>query len=68
VLERARFDAAVVDEPIDVRRFEADHPAEAVGRHLSLIDEAIKGARRDAEPVGSVGRAEPANVVVRRRR
>jgi hypothetical protein len=66
VLERPRRDAAGLDEHVDVSGLETDHPPEPVGRHLSLIDEAIQRARRYAEPIGGLTGAEPTDLVVNR--
>src|SRR5438046_14577 len=62
VLERAGLDLAVVYELVDLVRLQPNHAAESVGRNVALVDEAIQGARGDAEAGRRVGGRQPRDI------
>jgi len=49
MLKGAGLDPAAGDEVIDLGLLEPDDPTEAVRRKLTLVDEPVKGARREPE-------------------
>jgi len=65
VLERAWFDAAVVNERINLGLLEPDHAAEPVRGQLTLIDQAIERSRSEAERGRGFLCGQPVSIGVR---
>ena len=58
-VERARSDAAPLDELLDLFLLQADDAPESIGRELAVVDEPVEGAGRDAQPAGGLGGVQP---------
>ena len=62
VLQRSGLDPVVIDEGVDLVLLQSDDPPEAVGGDVTLVDEAVQGPGRDAEPLRGRGGREPGDL------
>jgi len=59
VLEASRLDAGRLDEGVDIGELQPDHPAQAVGGELPLVDEPVERTSGDAQPASGFLRRQP---------
>ena len=65
MFEFARFDAAVVDEGVDLGLLQANHSAEAVRGELAFVDQSVERAGRQAQRRSGFLGGQPVSIGLR---